>query len=71
MSKSQRLHVDWLACDGHGLCGELLPEVIDMDEWGFPIFDKRADVPKELVPHAREAVRRCPAMALKLVSPKH
>ncbi|MDQ1484657.1 MAG: ferredoxin, partial [Actinomycetota bacterium] len=35
--------VDWTACDGRGLCAELLPERITLDEWGFPIID-RAEV---------------------------
>lgn len=61
-----RLHVDWTACDGHGLCVELLPELVELDEWGFPVFDKRQDVPAVLLGHAEAAVRACPAMALRL-----
>ncbi len=59
-----RLHVDWTACDGRGLCAELLPEVIDADEWGYPVV--RPDVPAALEPAARRAVDRCPALALRL-----
>jgi ferredoxin len=29
-----RLHIDWTGCDGRGLCTELLPELLDRDEWG-------------------------------------
>jgi ferredoxin len=61
---SHRLAVDWLACDGHGLCGELLPELVDLDEWGFPVVQQ--DVPARLVGEARAAVRACPALALRL-----
>jgi hypothetical protein len=32
-----RLHVDWTRCDGHGLCADLLPEVLIRDEWGYPV----------------------------------
>jgi ferredoxin len=32
--------VDWVACDGRGLCAELLPERITQDEWGYPVFSK-------------------------------
>ena len=32
-----RVHVDWTRCDGHGACAELLPELLDTDEWGFPL----------------------------------
>ena len=27
-----RLRVDWIRCDGYGLCGDLLPDVIELDE---------------------------------------
>ncbi|MGI9124601.1 MAG: ferredoxin, partial [Mycobacterium sp.] len=29
-----KLHIDWTRCDGRGLCTELLPDVLDRDEWG-------------------------------------
>jgi ferredoxin len=61
-----RLRVNPIACDGHGLCAELLPERVRLDEWGFPIVDPEA-VPDALAPHARRAVAACPALALRLV----
>ena len=36
-----RIEVDPIACDAHGLCAELLPELIALDEWGYPIVDPR------------------------------
>ena len=60
-----RLRVDWIACDGHGLCAELLPELVDLDDWGYPVLERGA-VPAGLLPHARAAVRACPALALRL-----
>jgi ferredoxin len=59
------LRVDPIACDGHGLCAELLPEWIQLDDWGFPIVDRRP-LPAGLAPHARRAVRECPKLALRL-----
>jgi ferredoxin len=43
----------------------LLPELITLDEWGYPVI---ADglVPPVLERDARAAVRACPALALKL-----
>ena len=32
-----RLHIDWTRCDGRGLCAELLPELLDRDDWGYPL----------------------------------
>ena len=59
-----RLLVDWVACDGHGLCATLLPEVVDLDEWGYPVIN--GEVPDRLRDHARAAVGACPALALRL-----
>jgi len=59
------LAVDFAACDGHGLCAELLPELIGLDEWGYPVLHSPT-VPAELLPHARRAVAACPVMALRL-----
>ena len=62
-----RLVVDWVACDGHGLCAVLLPELVDLDEWGYPILD--GEVPAHLQWHARRAVGACPALALRRTRP--
>ncbi|HXB47043.1 MAG TPA: ferredoxin [Streptosporangiaceae bacterium] len=59
-----KLQIDPIACTGHGLCADLLPELIELDEWGYPIL---ADsVPPDLVAHARRAVNACPTLALRL-----
>jgi ferredoxin len=46
------------------LCAEVLPELISLDDWGFPIICN--PVPPELEASAREAVRLCPRLALAL-----
>jgi ferredoxin len=61
------VRVDPIACDGSGLCAELLPERIELDDWGYPIVDPDPLGP-ELEPHARRAVAECPLLALRLVS---
>jgi ferredoxin len=59
-----RLTVDPIACRAHGLCAELLPEVVDLDEWGYPILR-----PKPVSnAAARRAIAACPALALSVVS---
>lgn len=60
-----RLEVDWVACKGHGLCAALLPELIDLDEWGYPLMSSDV-VPKASLSHARAAVAACPELALRL-----
>ena len=37
MSVDQVLRVDWPQCRARGLCAELLPERIVLDEWGYPV----------------------------------
>jgi ferredoxin len=68
-----RLAVDRIACTGYGVCAELLPERITLDEWGYPLLAigdvPPGDVPPELVRRARRAVAACPARALLLVRP--
>jgi ferredoxin len=65
MAVTRRLHLDPIACDGHGLCAELLPERISLDDWGYPIIDDRPIEPS-LLPHAKRAVEACPVLALRL-----
>ena len=62
---ARTLKVDWPACRARGLCAELLPEVVELDEWGYPIVD--GEVTADLLREAREAVRMCPQLALRLV----
>jgi NADH:ubiquinone oxidoreductase subunit F (NADH-binding)/ferredoxin len=61
-----RLIVDWTRCSGHGLCGRLVPELVQLDSQGFPAF-LDMPVPLWLEREARQAVEMCPALALKLV----
>ncbi len=61
----RRLRVNPIACDGHGLCAELLPELVRLDEWGYPIVSSQP-VPQRLEKHARRAVDACPTLALLL-----
>ena len=63
------LHVDWTRCDGHGLCADLLPEVLTRDEWGYPLArrdDRSRAVAPALEEHARRAGVLCPLLALRL-----
>ena len=65
MTAAARLRVDFIACDGRGLCAEALPELVTLDDWGFPIVSGRP-VPPRLLTDARETVRLCPKLALRL-----
>jgi len=60
-----RLRVNPIMCEAHGLCAELLPELIRRDDWGYPIIDEQ-EVPPELLRLARKAAGACPTLALLL-----
>jgi ferredoxin len=66
MAIAEILRVNPIDCTGHGVCAELLPELISLDEWGYPLIDPRP-VPPALDRDARRAVAACPALALKLM----
>jgi ferredoxin len=63
MSEHQ-LGVDWPACKAHGLCAELLPELISLDEWGYPIVLDL--VGGDLSAMAKRTLKACPTLALRL-----
>jgi ferredoxin len=61
-----RLTIDYIACDGWGICAELLPDNLELDDWGYPIVtDDQIIGPSELR-RARKTLRLCPALAMKL-----
>jgi ferredoxin len=62
----QRLVVDPVACDGRGLCAELLPERVTRDEWGYPVVSPEPLTP-DLGRLAARAVAACPLLALHAV----
>ena len=64
-----RLHIDWTRCDGRGLCTELLPGLLDRDDWGYPVVtdgSREPAVPAKALSNARSAVDLCPRLALSL-----
>jgi ferredoxin len=62
---SVRLRVNPITCEAHGMCAELLPERIELDDWGYPMVDG-SPLPVSLVDHARRAADACPTLALLL-----
>jgi ferredoxin len=62
---SRRVRVNPIACEAHGMCAELLPERITLDEWGYPIVDGEPVSGEELA-HAKRAAQACPTFALLL-----
>ena len=65
----KRLQIDWTRCDGHGLCAQVNPEAISLDDWGYPII-KAGQVYEAELGAARRSVAICPALALRLETTK-
>jgi ferredoxin len=54
-----------ITCDGHGVCAELFPERVTLDDWGYPSVDP-TPIDDRLLPHAKRAVEQCPVIPLGL-----
>ena len=65
MKSPVALQIDRIACDGRGTCADLLPELIALDDWGYPII-ANGPVPRRLERLAHAAIELCPKMALQL-----
>jgi ferredoxin len=63
--KRFELTVDRIRCDARGLCAEILPELIRLDDWGYPII-AAGPIPNHLLPLAQRAAEDCPVLALAL-----
>lgn len=60
-----RLAVDWIKCDGYGLCGDLAPDLVALDDWRYPML-LPTPIRGQLLEEAQRAVDCCPALALRL-----
>lgn len=65
----RKLHINWGACAGRGLCIELLEEKLTADDWGYPYSPEgnNIEIPPQLQNAAQEAVEACPMRALRLL----
>ncbi|MGC1418612.1 MAG: ferredoxin [Acidimicrobiales bacterium] len=62
------LKVNPILCDGFGHCHELAPELVSMDEWGYPIIVTTPTTSQNqgALESAKYAVRGCPRQALRI-----
>ncbi|HVC77468.1 MAG TPA: ferredoxin [Candidatus Micrarchaeaceae archaeon] len=69
----RRVLVNPVLCTGFGYCAEIVPELITLDDWGFPIVNSRPIKDERVSNLAHRAVVTCPRLALLLVEadPNH
>jgi len=61
-----RLLVNPILCDGAGYCAEIVPELIGLDDWGYPMVTSQRVGDPALLRMAERAVSQCPRVALLL-----
>jgi len=62
------LRIDWIACNGYGVCAAAAPDIVVLDDWGYPVVDEEQPLADDLLQQARRAVSDCPMLALSLMS---
>lgn len=60
----RRLRVNPTLCTGYSYCAEIVPELIAVDDWGYPIVSRREIDSEELLKLAHRAIATCPRLAL-------
>jgi ferredoxin len=60
----RRLRVNPTLCTGYGYFAEIVPELISVDDWGYPIVNPKAIEDDGLLSLANRAVATCPRLAL-------
>jgi ferredoxin len=68
-SDERTLVLNPILCDGRGLCQEAAPDLIELDEWGYPLMrggGLRIRLSRDDEQQARAAVQSCPKLALHI-----
>jgi ferredoxin len=61
----ERLRVDWIKCEGYGLCGDYAPDAIDLDEWRYPMV-RPGPIDPAVLNEVQRAIDCCPMKAISL-----
>jgi ferredoxin len=60
------IKLDADACQGHGRCYALAPQLFDSDDEGYAVLKVTGEVPEADVEAARLAADNCPEFAISL-----
>jgi ferredoxin len=59
-----KVRVDAELCEGFGNCAVHLPEVFELDDWGYASVEGDGTVPEGMEHLATRAIHDCPAHAI-------
>lgn len=60
-----RIHADRARCEGHGICANQAPRLLDLDDDDIVVvLEAGEDLDEEHLPQARIAAESCPVAAL-------
>jgi len=62
----RRLRVNPVLCSGYGYCAEIVPEIVSLDDWGFPAVNSGPIDDGKVLHLAERAIAICPRLALVL-----
>jgi ferredoxin len=62
-----KLAVDAALCQAYGLCAEEVPDLVDLDDFGYSAVKGDGDVASDREAAAKAAVDLCPVAALRLL----
>jgi ferredoxin len=62
-----KLAVDAAACQAYGLCEAEVPDLVDLDDFGYSAVKGDGQVPSDREHAAQAAVEICPVQALRLL----
>lgn len=61
-----KVQVDRDVCEANGVCVALAPQIFELDDED-DLHIRHGEVPRELEAKVREAVKRCPKQALRIL----
>jgi ferredoxin len=67
--KAATLVLNPILCDGRGMCHEAAPDLVGLDEWGYPLLPGgglRSELTRADLKAAEDATHACPLLALHI-----
>lgn len=66
MIRAMKLVIDTEKCEGHNRCYAIVPELVEVDDYGYASAAGDGTIPPELAEKAQLAVDNCPEYAITI-----